>query len=131
MGEIQWPFVISFIAYFVVIWAIAHRVATRIRTCLELSVGGRVVSYLAFAFLVSGTFISAVSVFGGMAELYRRNFDAPTARLLPMKPICGAWRTAVGRHASHYAARLRTLLGISQPHFLHRLRTMWESFPRG
>ncbi|MCJ2520590.1 MAG: hypothetical protein LN412_06575, partial [Candidatus Thermoplasmatota archaeon] len=53
MAEIQWPFVIAFIAYFVVIWAIAHRVATRIRTYLELSVGGRVVFCLAFAFLVS------------------------------------------------------------------------------
>lgn len=41
MAEIQWPF------------AIAHRVATRVRTYLELSVGGRVVPYLAFAIAAS------------------------------------------------------------------------------
>ncbi len=74
MAEIQWSFVIAFIAYFAVIWIVAHRVATRIRTYLELSVGGRVVSYLAFAFLISGTFISAVSVFGGIGTSYEHGY---------------------------------------------------------
>ncbi|MFQ5837634.1 MAG: sodium:solute symporter [Thermoplasmata archaeon] len=71
---VRWPFVIGFIIYFVVIWVIAHRVATRVKSYLQLAVGGRVVSYLAFAFLISGTYISAVSVFGGVGTTYEHGY---------------------------------------------------------
>ncbi len=74
LEDIRWPFVIAFIAYLIVIFFIAHRVATRVRTYLELSVGGRVVSYLAFAFLISGTFISTVSFFGGIGTSYEHGY---------------------------------------------------------
>ncbi len=74
MAEIQWSFVIAFIVYLVVIFFIAHQVATRVRSYLELSVGGRVVSYLAFAFLVSGSFISTVSLFGGIGTSYEHGY---------------------------------------------------------
>lgn len=76
MAEIQWVYVIAFIAYFALILVIAQRVASRIRTYLDLSVGGRVVSYLAFAFLISGSFISAVSVFGGIGTSYEHGYAA-------------------------------------------------------
>lgn len=85
---ILWPFVIAFIVYFVLIWVIAHRMATRIRTYLELAVGGRVVSYLAFAFLISGTYISAVSVFGGVGTSYEHGYVSVVGWAL-------AWMTAL------------------------------------
>lgn len=71
---ILWPFVAAFIGYFVVIWVIAARVAARIKSYLDLSVGGRTVAYLGFAFLISGSFISAVSVFGGVGTSYEHGY---------------------------------------------------------
>lgn len=72
--DVRWLFVVVFIAYFLIIWVIAARIATRIKGYLDLAVGGRTVAYLAFAFLISGSFVSAVSVFGGVGTSYEHGY---------------------------------------------------------
>ncbi len=67
---ILWPYVIAIILYIAFISSIAHRVIAKIKTYFEYVLGGRTISCLSFAFLVSAAYVSAVSVLGGSGIAY-------------------------------------------------------------
>lgn len=92
---VVWSYVIAFLIYFVLIWFVAYKVAARVRSWFEYSVGGRTVAYLSYAFLISATFISAVSVFGGTGIAYALGYVSVVAWAIPwMLALCLAYLIA-------------------------------------